>query len=161
MLKPAHVHLSREAIAYHKQVASSHGFIRGTISAMHISDWFMHLAYCEFMDTRPDYAQDTAYWTPGDSRVQVTVRISDEARRLYAKIAALHNIPTLGHQRTLFLGRTPDPLQPGSRPMAYTSAVLEAIGTRWLSPIELPWAPATLHRQAPRYRPAWRSRPRG
>ena len=157
--KPYALFLSDEAWQRHARWAVENGWCyEDSINTVdnpgyttRVSRWFVAISSLEYVDTRPDYMQDSPVWTNGEPVRRRTLRLPG-AEVVLERLVALafkHHIPPRWRQWAT-MAELPAGLPPilsdahykeavlkaskDATALSYASAVLEAIGLAYLTP---------------------------
>lgn len=137
-LKTLYLYLSDDAVAFLKRQAKDYSYIsrHAHNNSRGFGDYIVALASCKFIDTRPyDVKQmdmpllesgELPEWSLSLQRKPVLVKVTDDA------VAKLR-------ETALHFGIT-NKLRADSADLKYSpvSAMLEAVGIGWLSPVDMP-----------------------
>lgn len=144
--------ISDEAYAWLIQTALALGYIRSLVKARNIQQFVTYLSTLEYADHRPAHLGDTDQWYTGTSYMRKRlVRLLPSTGARYRALADHWRIRPYKAQHPILDGRRSriddESVSPFYAASAYTAAVLEAIGLRWLratteleSPRHPPWA---------------------
>lgn len=155
-----HLVLTASSLEWIRQVNTIS--VPGT-GSYNINRFIEAISTLDYADTRPESLQGTAIWSDGEPASKRHVRLDTETTDLFRYIAVLHRIPPREYQGKALTEQVALELDdeayaqaistPNATPVALTSAVLEAIGCRYLRPtapgIGFPYAPRDLYSRKP------------